>query len=84
MLPIRQPLHPLPQLPHLIGERLCQPRRPIGGAQREDEQQKDQQQHRRADHHCQNGGIVKRIGLTANLDHVRPNSRSISDSRNST
>ncbi len=84
MLPIRQPLHPLPQLPHLIGQRFRQPRRPIGGPQREDQKEKDQKHHPCADHHRQNSRIVKSIRLITDLNHVRPNSRSISDSRNST
>ena len=84
LLPRTQLLHMAAQHTQLLRQRLRQPRRPPRRPHRHDQQHKEHQNNPGPDQNRQNHRIAERICLPANLDHVRPNSLSISLSFNST
>ena len=91
MQPARQPLlafaqalHPMAQHPHLLRQWLGQPGRTGGRAGGRDQQPEHDDKHQASDQQRQNLRVIQRQGGVADPDHVRPNSRSMSESLSST
>ena len=84
LLPVRQGLHPLAKLAEVIGQRFGHPGRPGGGAHGQDDEDKERQHQRRAAEDGKHQRVPQRIVLSVDRDHVRPKSRSMSESFNST
>ena len=84
VLPVAEPLHAKAQLTDLLRQRFGEVGRARRGSHRHDQQDQDQHHKRCPKEGGQHKRIAKRkLGIT-DLNHVRPNRRSMSDRRNST
>ena len=84
LLPVRQGLHPLAKLAEVIGQWFGHAGRPRGGAHGQDDKNEKRQDQRRAAEDGKHQRVAQRIALSVDRDHVRPKSRSMSDSFSST
>ena len=84
VLPLGQSDHILRHASHLMGDVIHRLRGLTGTAQGCDQQDQDQHQRGQPAKHGQHSGIAEWVRGITNLDHVRPNNLSISDSFSST
>ncbi len=84
VLAVQDRLHPATQSIKIAQNRFGQAGGAGGGAHGDDQKDEKQKHQRRAAQRHQHQRVVERIALAQNLDHVRPNSRSISASFSST
>ena len=84
MLVLPQGLHIAVKLSDLMVDLIDSAGRATGGAYAHDEQDQDDQQRACAKQRRKGRGVIEVKRVTADLDHVRPNSRSISASLSST